>query len=102
MGKNTQKVDIPQTKEYGWTTDSKGELVYKATRKVVTNRIRFIVESVGGIVEMTTTGFKISQSDRLTQDHIDQMTAERSSLGIFESPEGISKSDEGIEQPNLD
>jgi hypothetical protein len=102
VGNIEKEVDIPKTKEYGWSENGKGVLVYKASIKVVTNRIRFIVESVGGSVESTTTGFKISNSDSLTQDHIDQMTAERTSLGVIGYPKDISRSDDGLEEPNFE
>ena len=97
-----RRIEIPELKEYGWVLGSEGALVFKPTRKVIQNRIKFIVESRGTTLERRTLGFSVTDASKLTEDDLDMIRKELLSVGGVEVPDEITINKSGREEPNFE
>ena len=94
-------IKFPETKEYGYIEKPDGTMYHKVTFKSIVSRIKYIINLRQAVAEVTTTGVKIFDSGKLTQEDLQLIEKEVKSLGNIEIPNDITSNKFGQEEPNF-
>lgn len=101
-----EKINFPETKEYGWILQESGKRAFIPTTKSIWNRIRYIAEQRGATIEPRTMGFRVVDTEKLSSEDMKMLSEEAARLQIrpvggVEKPEDIELDKDGREQPNF-